>query len=230
MFDEILDLTHTVDIAYARAAGSRIAPLPLEQRHAATGEERRLQTGLEVRAGLEDAAPPMLRGYAAVFGEETVIGDMFREVLEPGAFDDALGDDVRALVNHDPSLVLGRTRAGTLRLSVDARGLAYEVDLPRTSYADDLRESVSRGDVSQSSFGFRVVDDTWERATRAGELPLRRVRKVELFDVSPVTYPAYASTSVSTRAQDAAAQHRGGQVADPNAVAAEWERMRHASL
>lgn len=192
-----------------------------------TRETRLVSIPMEVRAA--EGAPAMLTGYAAVFGAETVIGDFFREVVEPGAFDAALArpDDIRALVNHDASLVLGRNVAGTLRLFVDARGLRYEVDLPDTTYARDLATSVARGDVSQSSFGFRVVEDSWERPPTPADLPLRRVRNVELFDVSPVTYPAYDTTSVSTRARDLATECRG---VSPAVMAAEFERMRHFAL
>jgi uncharacterized protein len=190
-------------------------------------ETRLLTLGLEART--RDDAPPTLTGYAAVFDTETTIGDFFREVVDRSAFAEALSrpDDVRALVNHDASLILGRSSAGTLRLTVDDRGLRYEVDLPDTSYARDLAASVARGDVSQSSFGFRVVEDSWERPKTPTELPLRRIRNVELYDVSPVTYPAYDTTSVSTRARDLAIQCRG---VDAAVMAAELERMRHLSL
>jgi len=166
-------------------------------------ERRLVGVAPQLRAEVEADGPPVLAGYAAVFNEETVIG-AFRERIEPGAFDQTLGADVRALVNHDPNLILGRTLSGTLRLSSDAHGLRYEVDPPQTSYASDLLESVRRGDVTQSSFAFRVVADEWEQAGRSGELPLRRIQQVELFDVSPVTYPAYTQTSVSARASDMA--------------------------
>lgn len=194
-----------------------------------TTERRVLLVGLEARAAEGDGNRlPTLTGYAAVFSEETVVGDWFRELVEPGAFDEALArpDDVRALVNHDADKILGRNAAGTLRLFVDSRGLRYEVDLPETSYARDLAASVARGDVSQSSFGFRVVEDSWERPRTPTELPLRRIRNVELFDVSPVTYPAYDTTSVSTRARDLASTCRG---ADPAAIATAFERMRYLS-
>jgi len=166
-------------------------------------ERRLVGVAPQLRAEVEADGPPVLAGYAAVFNEETVIG-AFRERIEPGAFDQTLGADVRALVNHDPNLILGRTLSGTLRLSSDAHGLRYEVDPPQTSYASDLLESVRRGDVTQSSFAFRVIADEWEQAGRSGELPLRRIQQVELFDVSPVTYPAYTQTSVSARASDMA--------------------------
>lgn len=160
-----------------------------------------------VEARARENALPTLRGYAAVFGEETVIGGFFREVIEAGAFDEALArpDDVRAQFNHDSNKLLGRTTAGTLRLSVDQAGLAYEIDLPETSYARDLAASVARGDVSQSSFMFEVTGEKWEYPPRSsGELPLRRVANVKLYDVAPVTFPAYEGTSVSARALDLA--------------------------
>lgn len=199
--------------------------MPVETRHL---ERRVLLSTVEVRTA-EGAALPMLAGYAAVFDAETVIGEYFRERVEPGAFDEALArpDDVRALRDHAPSMILGRQAAGTLRLFIDERGLRYEVDLPDTSYARDLAVSVARGDVTQSSFGFRVVDDSWERPATPADLPLRRIRNVELFDVSPVTYPAYDTTSVSTRARALADQCRG---VSPVVMAAEFERMRHLSL
>lgn len=173
-------------------------------------QERRVGTvAVETR---EDAAP-VVRGYAAVFESETVIAGMFREVVAPGAFDQAVGrDDVRALFNHDPNYVLGRTTVGTLRLSVDERGLRYEVDPPATQWARDLMTSIGRGDVSQSSFGFRVKKDSWTQPENNQGLPLRTIEDVELFDVSPVTYPAYPETSVAAR--DAAAALSEAQAID----------------
>lgn len=168
--------------------------------------DKRTHAGL-VEARAREHGLPTLRGYAAVFGEEAVIGGYFREVIEPGAFDEALArpDDVRAQFNHDSNKLLGRTTAGTLRLSVDQVGLAYEIDLPETSYARDLAESVARQDVSQSSFMFEVTGEAWEYPPRSsGELPLRRVANVKLYDVAPVTFPAYEGTSVSARALDLA--------------------------
>ena len=174
--------------------------------------ERRVVVGAVAMRQLDEHRS-VIEGYGAVFGEETIISggwNDFREQIEPGAFDEALTrDDVRALFNHQSSLVLGRTRAKTLALSVDAKGLHYVIDPPNTSYANDLRESITRGDVSQSSFAFRVLEDTWEKPMRSGELPLRKVRKIELHDVSPVTYPAYEGTSVSARAKDDAQLNAG---------------------
>lgn len=168
-----------------------------------TQHERERRTCAEVialREGLPDVPGDVIEGYAAIFNSETQIGDYFREVVRPGAFTGAVqSDDVRALVNHDPSLVLGRTAAGTLTLTEDAKGLRYRVTLPNTTIARDLMASIKRGDISQSSFAFQVTKMSWgERA--AGQLPLRQIEEVKLFDVSPVTYPAYDATSVSARA------------------------------
>lgn len=171
--------------------------------------EKRITAGtLEARS--DASAGAKLTGYAAVFNQETVIAGLFREVIMPGAFKDAVGaDDVRAQMNHDSNLILGRTGAGTLRLSEDAHGLRYEIDMPDTSYARDLMVSVARGDVSQSSFMFDVpssTDETWDYvATKSGQLPLRQIHRVRLYDVSPVVFPAYDGTSVSARALSAAA-------------------------
>lgn len=172
----------------------------------------RTHVGLvEARKRENGDALPTLTGYAAVFGQETVIGGWFREIIDAGAFDEALArpDDVRAQFNHDANRVLGRTTAKTLRLAIDDQGLRYEIDLPETSYAKDLAASVERGDVSQSSFMFEVTGEKWEYPPRSsGELPLRRVQNVKLYDVAPVTFPAYAGTSVSARAMELAADWR----------------------
>lgn len=169
-------------------------------------ERRAMREPIEFREA-DDAVT--ISGYAAVFNKETVIGGMwgFREKIAPGAFDDAIGrDDVRALFNHNPDILLGRTESGTLRLSVDKRGLKYDIDLPDTAQARDVRTLIKRGDVSGSSFGFRVNDDEWDDSpVREGKLPIRTITKVELFDVSPVTYPAYPQTSVSARSKAQAA-------------------------
>ncbi len=162
--------------------------------------ERRVVTvPMEAREG--EGEPRTLAGYAALYNSETRIGSFFREVIEPGAFRAALArqDDVRALFNHDANYVLGRTAAGTLRLEEDERGLRYTVTLPDTQAGRDLWTSVQRGDVSQSSFAFSVDAEEW-RELKA-DLPLRVVKDVTLFDVSPVTYPAYTETSVSARTQ-----------------------------
>lgn len=137
-------------------------------------------------------------GHAAVFNSLSENLGGFREQIAPGAFDGVLGDDVRALINHDSNLVLGRTTAGTLSLSVDARGLVYDVDMPDTSYARDLMVSMGRGDVNQSSFGFIVDRDSWTE-DEEGRI-IRTIQSFrQLIDVSPVTIPAYPDATVGLR-------------------------------
>ena len=149
---------------------------------------------IEVREA--DGEEMVLEGYAAVFNSETDLGH-FREVISPGAFDDVMHDDVRALINHDPNLILGRTANGTLELSTDERGLKYRVKLGSQQYAKDFYESVKRGDISQSSFAFTIKEQSWNE-----ERTVRSVNKVrQLLDVSPVTYPAYAAATVQARAE-----------------------------
>lgn len=151
----------------------------------------------------------VIEGYALRFNEETVIGYApwgFREVIRPGAFTAAVNrDDVRALFNHDPNLILGRNVAKTLMLAEDERGLKYEIDPPKTSYATDLLESIGRGDVTGSSFSFRATKEIWtEPAAGSDDLPLREIVEAELYDVAPCTYPAYDVTSVAVAARAAA--------------------------
>ena len=156
--------------------------------------EKRTMGTIEVRES--DGDDMTLEGYAAVFNSETDLG-AFREVIRPGAFDDVMDNDVRALINHDPNLILGRTSNGTLELSTDERGLKYKVKLGDQQYARDFYESVKRGDISQSSFAFTIDKQSWNE-----ERTVRSVDKVrQLLDVSPVTYPAYAAATVQARDQ-----------------------------
>jgi HK97 family phage prohead protease len=160
---------------------------------------------VEARAAA-DGEPRMIVGYAAVFNSNADIAGYFVERIAPGAFSAAIGrDDVRALFNHDENLVLGRTVSGTLKLSEDATGLRYEISPPDTSWARDLVVSIERGDVSQSSFAFRATKEQWDET---GDLPVRTILEAELFDVSPVTYPAYDDTEVGVRSLAAAREAR----------------------
>ena len=142
----------------------------------------------------------VLVGYAAVYNSPAVIAGLFREQIAPGAFHDAIvRDDVVALFNHSPNYPLGRTSARTLRLSSDSHGLRYEVDLIDAEWTRALAASIARGDVKGSSFAFEVQAEVWDHSGRG--LPMRTLTKLSLIDVSPVTFPAYASTSVSARAR-----------------------------
>jgi len=138
-----------------------------------------------------------LTGYIAVFNTRSEDLGGFREQLATGCFTSSMGNDVRALVNHSSSACVGRTKSGTLRLIQDDKGLQFEVDLPDTTAARDLKVSVERGDVTGCSFGFFCLDDEIDCSTT----PITRtVKDVELFEVSVgVTFPAYESTSAQLR-------------------------------
>jgi HK97 family phage prohead protease len=161
-------------------------------------EKRTLTSPVEVRKGNSGQT---VAGYAALFNSEAMIGDAFREVIAPGAFADALKADVRALVDHNSGRVIGRTTAGTLRMSEDDKGLAVEIDLPDTTDGRDLAVSLERGDITGMSFGFRVTKDLWDET---GDMPLRTIMAVDLFEVSAVAFPAYDDTSLALRSLDAA--------------------------
>ena len=142
----------------------------------------------------------MLTGYALTYGAEARIGGGV-ETIAPGALAATLaaGSDVLALVDHDPGKVLGRTRSGTLKLSEDARGLAFSVDLPDTGAARDVLALVERGDAGGMSFGFTVPagGDEW----RGGR---RTLRRIHLHEISVITsHPAYVGTTVEARARAA---------------------------
>lgn len=138
-----------------------------------------------------------LVGYAAVFDAEARIGEGWTEVIRPGAFAASLagGRDVLALVDHDPARVLGRTRSGTLRLAEDARGLAFEIDVPDTQDGRDMLALAERGDLGGMSFGFVAKDQR-----RQGDR--RELRAVELHEISVIaSFPAYDGTVVQARAR-----------------------------
>lgn len=157
---------------------------------------------LEVRQaqndGDEGAQAPVISGYAAVYNSESeLLYGFFREIIRPGAFTSSMNNDVRCLFNHDSSKVLGRTASGTLQLRDDAKGLYFEVTPPDAVWAEDLIESIKRGDINQMSFGFITNDDNWE--TLADGTDLRELLDVNLLEVSVVTFPAYQATSVGAR-------------------------------
>lgn len=162
-------------------------------------EIERRKVAVEVRAEKDDEGVRSFVGYAAVFDSPSEDLGGFREVILPGAFDRALKErhDVRALVNHNPDLILGRTKAGTLDLKADKRGLLSTIRPGDTQAARDAATSIERGDIDGMSFAFRVLSDDWR--TEDGE-PLREVRDLQLYDVSVVSYPAYAETQVDLRA------------------------------
>ena len=163
---------------------------------------------MELRIGSQEEGN-VIEGHAAVFDSwsETLGGIFpFKEKVRKGAFAESLEqDDIRALFNHDPNYVLGRNKAGTLQLKEDDNGLFVSIKPPDTSWAKDLRTSIERGDINQMSFGFIVEEDEWRRE---GDSDIRELRKVKLFDVSPVTFPAYISTDVGVRAMESYQEYR----------------------
>lgn len=164
--------------------------------------ERRLTLapGLVEARAANDGTSRRIAGYGATFDEWTQIGPSswgFRERIAPGAFTKTIGEaDVRAMFNHDPNYLLGRTSAGTLRLAEDDKGLAYDLDVnPDDPQALSVHAKVARGDVTGSSFWFRVLREEWVDAesTDSG-MDERTIFEVELFETGPVSFPAYEST------------------------------------
>jgi uncharacterized protein len=143
--------------------------------------------------------PATIGGYAAVFDSNSE--DMgFTETIDPHAFDSVMSSnpDVRCLWNHDPNHVLGRTTSGTLKLSIDARGLAYECETPDTQFANDLMVSMRRKDITGSSFGFIAKRDQWTEMPD-GSIQRRILEFDQLLDVSPVTFPAFTAATSGVR-------------------------------
>lgn len=168
-------------------------------------ERRTLQS--EFRIEQREDGKKLIRGHAAVFNSETDLG-WFRERIAPGAFTESIGkDDVRALFNHDSNHILGRNTAGTLTMREDERGLYVEIAPPDTQVGRDLVTSIERGDISQMSFGFQTIKDSWETEENAAK-DLRTLEKVKLWDVSPVTFPAYQETDVAVRSHDCWSQSK----------------------
>ena len=153
--------------------------------------------------------PLKLRGYAIVYNSlsEPLYGDLFRERINRGAFTKSLlENDQVCLWGHDTRYVLGRKSAGTLILREDDKGLYFEVSLPNTTWARDLKESVDRGDIKQMSFGFKVVRENWldnKETLKEYGMPIREVEEITLHEISLVTFPAYTETNVRNQNNDA---------------------------
>lgn len=169
-------------------------------------EIRTLQSTAKVELRAAEDGIGTLIGYAAIFNSPTDLG-WYREEIASGAFTRSLadGDDVRALYNHDDGQVIGRRSAGTLRLSEDATGLRIEIDLPDTTAARDLAANIACGNIDGMSFGFRAREQQWDVFGEGeDQVDLRRLVDVELIEVSAVTFPAYADTSIAQRSLEAA--------------------------
>lgn len=151
----------------------------------------------------EDGETPKISGYFAVFNSNYDIAPGMSESIAPGAFTDTLSGDIRALVNHDTTLVLGRTSAHTLELRQDEHGLWGDITInPKDSDAMNLFERVKRGDVNQCSFGFEITD---EESTISDNGDVHwTIKAVNLYEVSCCTFPAYEQTNISARSAERA--------------------------
>lgn len=195
-----------------------------DERHAVPRETRAfVLDGCKIER--RDGASPRLVGHAAVFNSLSEDLGGFREQILPGAFVEALEkDDIRALWNHDANYVLGRKASGTLRLAEDVRGLAIEIDFPDTPTIRDLVVSpIERGDVSQMSFAFGLRPGGQDWAKNDEGQVVRTLKKLRLFDVSPVTFPAYRQTDIAVRELRA---WQAGQAPPPPSVPVNLLRAR----
>lgn len=188
--------------------------------------ERRAFDASELRVQRAEGSAPVIEGHAAVFGRKADIFG-FTEEIAKGAFKDAIvNDDVRALVNHDANYVLGRNRSKTLELREDEVGLFTAIKPPDAQWSRDLMTSMERGDINQMSFGFRTIEDEWK--TVDGK-PHRTIKRVQLFDVSVVTFPAYPQTDAQV-AQRSLENWRKQQAIVPAHVIAAAARERDLRL
>jgi HK97 family phage prohead protease len=178
-----------------------------------------LQAELERRAQSDLSADGQrIRGYAIIFNTPSEDLGGFKEIITPAAVDRTLAEqlDVRALVNHDTTMVLGRTKAGTLTLQKDARGLRVDILPPDTTAGRDILASVKRGDVTGMSFTFKALKDEWRTDVKT---PIRAVTDMLIHEVSIVTFPAYSATDVQVAQRALQTWQQQGQ-----SVA--WLRMR----
>jgi uncharacterized protein len=163
-------------------------------------QRSRANVQVEERA---DGSVSRISGYGAVYYDGTPETEYelwpgVRERIMPGFFDRAIKEkqDVRGLFNHDPSLLLGRTASGTMQISVDSVGAKYDIEPGKTTVASDVREHISRGDVDGSSFAFSIRSETWKKD---GEFEIRELNDGDIYDMGPVTYPAYEKTTAGLR-------------------------------
>jgi len=193
--------------------------------------EQRCASVTELRIESQDDGLTVIEGHAAIF--DSLSQDLgflfpFKERIQKGAFKDSVErDDIRALWNHDPNYVLGRNRSGTLELKETGKGLKVRIHPPDTQWAKDLTQSIQRGDVSQMSFGFLVEKESW--VVEDGQ-DVRTLERVKLFDVSPVTFPAYLETDVGVRSAldsyDKYKEEKVNQAAEVEQKRTEFERLK----
>lgn len=198
-----------------------------------------------------DGSPSSIRGYAAVFYDDQIpdqtqymLSEMYAERIFPGAFRKVLSEnqDVRALFNHDSNYVLGRTKNGTLQLREDDKGLVYIINPPDTQRAKDIIEGLRRGDISGSSFSFSLkrqdtgIDDVSMGPNQyrdEGNLLVREIREFDqVYDVGPVTFPAYTGTTAAMRHEDpeSAKKDFDAEIARREEVKRQEQQKRMAQL
>lgn len=169
-------------------------------------EFRALLAKGELRFATGEGGERTAAGYAALFNHDTNIGDYFIERFKPGAFAKWLGErDVVALHSHDNGRPVGRMSRGTLRLKEDAKGLAFENDLPDTSDGRDLGVQIDRGDIEGMSFRFIARHDEWDETQ---DPPVRTVHEADLLEITYTAFPAYDDTEVGMRSLEHARQER----------------------
>ncbi len=181
---------------------------------------------VELRASKESRT---VEGYAAKFNSDS---EMFYgswvERISPGAFDTVLEDDAVALFNHDPNLILARNKVN-MTIEVDKNGLVYRFDAPNTTAGNDLLENLRNGNVKQSSFAFTVGEEKWTYSEQKGKPSIRTITKVErLYDVSPVTYPAYPDTSVGQRSFETIKNELDLKLKEENQREQQKRQIQHA--
>lgn len=173
---------------------------------------------VNVRAADGDSSTTQIEGYGAVFNSPSLNFGGWRELIEPGAFTRTLasGRNVFSFVNHDPHYVLGRSDNASLALEEDETGLRFSVTPPETTWARDLLSSMARGDINGSSFMFEVVGERWVRGDDG--VQERRLTEVRLFEVGPVTMPAYPAADSGLRAASAGAAAAVGDELDLDVI------------
>ena len=170
--------------------------------------ERRMTPAGEIKVEKRADGGSMIVGYGAVFYRAGADGTEYRmwsdlvERIAPVAFNRAIAEkhDAAGLFNHDPSALLGRVSADTMRLSVDSKGLRYEIDLPDTTIAKDVAASIARRDIAGSSFSFSVTKQSWQEAKDGPSI--RTIEDLDLYDTGPVTFPAYTATTTGLRSAE----------------------------
>lgn len=191
-------------------------------------ESRSIVTKISLEKREDNTESRKISGYAAVFNEWSNPLGWFREMIRPGAFDNADFSNCILCFNHNNERLLARTSSGTLTLKTDDKGLYFEAELPNTTDGNDVLEMVKRGDIDSCSFCFIVNETLWREAPEGSDLEEREIVSVsEVYDVSPVIYPAYSQTSVAVRSLE---QERDSFLKKDNTVAEIESQSRYRTI